>query len=302
MLPEAERYLDAARPGQNRWWRYLLGIILIACSPIVLMLALALGAYLLQGTGVGATPDGQWIVRVLTAQVIDKSILSFFVLNLSIIGMLGGLWFAIKWLHRRSFLSLITPTTRIDWRRMSLAAALTLAVLAALSLVEHMIYPGRYRMVFDAARFFPFMIAVLLLTPLQAATEELIFRGYLTQAIGHLTRNSVVVLGACTLLFAALHSSNPEVARYGWIMMAGYVLMGLMLATIAWRDGRLESAIGVHAANNVFTALISNNEGSVLQTESIFLSVLDPVFSLIAMIVMFVILHVVLFPRRTAAS
>jgi len=65
-----------------------------------------------------------------------------------------------------------------------------------------------------------------------------------------------------------------------------YPLIGILLATIALRDGRLELAIGLHAVNNVFLALIANYEGSALTTESIFTArELDPVYSLVTMII-----------------
>jgi hypothetical protein len=69
------------------------------------------------------------------------------------------------------------------------------------------------------------------------------------------------------------------------IMAANYFVIGMLLATAALRDGRLELAIGLHAVNNVFLALLANYEGSALGTESVFTAVeLDPVYSLVALI------------------
>ncbi|CAN0280407.1 unnamed protein product, partial [Phaeothamnion confervicola] len=165
----------------------------------------------------------------------------------------------------------------------------------------HLLYPGRYRLTFDAARFFPFMVAVLLLTPVQAATEELLFRGYIMQGLGVLTRRVAVIAIVSSLLFGAVHLWNPEVERYGLaVMAAAYFMSGLMFATIALRDGRLELAIGLHAINNIFTALIANNEGSVLQTSSIFTSPLDPVFSLVGLVFTTIAFHWWMFDRPGA--
>jgi uncharacterized protein len=162
-------------------------------------------------------------------------------------------------------------------------------------------YPGRYSLTFDASRFFPFMVAVLLLTPIQAATEELLFRGYFMQGLGVITRRIAVIATLSSLVFGAVHLWNPEVERYGLaVMAAAYFMSGLMFATVALRDGRLELAIGLHAINNVFTALIANNEGSVLQTSSIFTSPLDPVFSLAALVVTTIAFHWWIFDRPGA--
>jgi membrane protease YdiL (CAAX protease family) len=47
--------------------------------------------------------------------------------------------------------------------------------------------PGNVYWSFDPSRFVPFLLRIVLI-PVQAATEELIFRGYLTQAFGLLAR------------------------------------------------------------------------------------------------------------------
>ena len=54
---------------------------------------------------------------------------------------------------------------------------------------------------------------------------------------------------------------------------------------IALRDGRLELAIGLHAANNVFLALVANYEGSALATAAVFTArELDPWYSLATLV------------------
>ena len=59
----------------------------------------------------------------------------------------------------------------------------------------------------------------------------------------------------------------------------------MILATVVLRDGRLELAIGLHAANNVFLALVANYEGSALVTESIFTAhELDPSYALVTLV------------------
>ena len=81
-------------------------------------------------------------------------------------------------------------------------------------------------------------------------------------------------------------------------MAANYFVIGMLLATITLRDGRLELAIGLHAVNNVFLALIANYEGSALTTESIFTArELDPVYSLVTMIVGTLVFHRWMFRR-----
>ena len=66
-------------------------------------------------------------------------------------------------------------------------------------------------------RWLPFVLAALLLTPLQCAAEELVFRGYVLQGLGRLLRNPLVLVVLSGLLFAIPHLLNPEVDGEGGI-------------------------------------------------------------------------------------
>jgi uncharacterized protein len=283
MQPQTERYLALALLGYNAWWRYVLGALIIA------------GSWL----GLGLLP----YALLSSADTFDAR-LDFIAVNLSIFVMLAGLAVTVKWLHRRPLLSLVTPGARIDWRRMGRAAVVWLAIAAALSLLEFLLFRDRFYLSFNAARFAPFLLLVLLLTPLQAATEELVFRGYAMQGLGRLTRSPAMIAILSSLIFTVPHLLNPEVQEHGMLVMAAnYFAIGMLLATIALRDGRLELAIGLHAVNNVFLALVANYEESALMTESIFTArELDPYYSLMALVAGALAFHWWVFRPAATAS
>jgi membrane protease YdiL (CAAX protease family) len=264
---QADAFLDLARLGRNAWWRYALGLVVIA----FFWMGLGYVPYiLLVGAGAEPTP-----------------VLEFVAVNFSIFMMLAGLAVAVKLVHRRPFASLIAPDLRVDWARVGRGAAPWLVLGAVMALAEHMLYPGRYYLSYDPQRFYPFLLAVLLLTPLQAATEELVFRGYLMQGLGRITRRPLAIAIASSAAFTLPHMFNPEVEAHGMaIMAANYFAIGMLLALVTLRDGRLELAIGLHAVNNVFLALMANYEGSALATESIFMATeLDPYYSLVSLVI-----------------
>ena len=282
MKPQTETYLDLALLGRNAWWRYALGALIIAAS----WLGLGLVPYTLLGI----------------AGIFDPR-LDFIAVNFSIFLMFAGLAATVKWLHRRPLLSLVTATGRIDWQRIKRGAVVWLAIAAALSLVEFLLFGERFYLSFNAVRFFPFLLLVLLLTPLQCAAEELVFRGYAMQGLGRLTRSPALIAILSSLVFTLPHLLNPEAQRHGLLIMgANYFAIGMLLATITLRDGRLELAIGVHAANNVFLGVVANYEESALRTESIFTArELDPYFSLVALVAGALAFHAWVF-RRTAPA
>jgi membrane protease YdiL (CAAX protease family) len=282
MNPRTGRYLDLVYQGKNNWWRYALGVFTIAFFWL----------------GLGYLP-----LIFLPEERLADPLTDFVTVNFSIFMMLAGLGVTVKWIHRRPLRSLVTPEERVDWKRVA-RGALPWAVLAALiAAVEHGLFPGRYYLSFDPHRFYQSAAVVLALTPIQSATEELIFRGYIMQGLALLTRRPVLIAIASSLLFAVPHLLNPEVSRHGTLVMAAnYFAIGMVLSTIALRDGRLELAIGLHAMNNVFLALVANYEGSVLMTESIFTArELDPWYSLATLVLGGLAFHWWIFGRVRAS-
>jgi membrane protease YdiL (CAAX protease family) len=284
MLTSSARYLDLAQQGRNDWWRYALGVFTIAFFWLV--------------------PGYMPYVLLSSGDVEPGPLLDFIAINFSILMMLAGLAVTVRLIHRRPLRSLVTSETRVDWRRAGRGALAWAAIAAAIVAVEHLLYPGRYYLSFDAARFLPFLAAVLVLTPLQCATEELVFRGYVMQGLGLLTRRPALIAAASSIAFTLPHLLNPEVAQYGVaVMAANYFVLGLLFATITLRDGRLELAIGLHAVNNVLLALVANYEGSALTTESIFTArELDPVFTLLTLIAGTLVFHWWIFRRAPQAQ
>lgn len=96
-----------------------------------------------------------------------------------------------------------------------------------------------------------FLLVVLLLTPLQAAGEEFVFRGYLAQACGGLTaRFSPAVSGTVAVvvpavLFALAHGLGQDVPIFFDRLAFGIVAGVLVLLT-----GGLEAGIAMHVLNN----------------------------------------------------
>ena len=275
----AARFLALADGGRNAWWRYLLGIPIIAAVWLVGgNIAFALALHLPLGIVTG-----------------------FVAVNASVLMLLAGVIAVVIVLHRRGWRTLVTPQPRLEWRRVAEGAAVWMVLAALFAAIENLLYPGRYAWSFDLQRWLPFFFAALLLTPLQCAAEELAFRGYLVQAMGRLLRQPALLAVLGSAIFTVPHLYNPEVEAYGLaIMAANYFVMGLFLASIALRDGRLELAIGAHAGNNFMLAVFINYEDSVFRTASMFTAgMLDPVYSLVTMTASAMMFHLWIFRNGT---
>ena len=278
MFPAAERYLALAARGRNEWWRYVAGVITVVFFFEFL----------------GYVP--YWLAMQYTA---FDAIEQFLGLNVGMLVGLAGLAIAVIGLHRRTLLSLVTPYARFDWRRALTGAAVWAGFAAVCSMVEAMLYPGRYTFTFNPQLFFVSAALALLLTPLQTTAEELLFRGYVMQGLGRVIRNPWLLVVLSAAIFTLPHAGNPEVGAAPWLVLPQYFIIGALMAVVTLKDGRLELAIGIHAANNLFTGIIANVEPSVLSTSAIFTSTFEPVFALLAMIAASVATYALLFCRKT---
>ena len=254
-----------ADAGRNAWWRYLLGIVVIAASWII---------------------GGAYAYGLVLLYLPLGAITEFVAINASILTLLVAVVAVVVVLHRRPWRTLVTPYSRINWRRMVQGAGVWIALSLVFSVIEYLLFPGRYAWSLDLQRWLPFALAALLLTPLQCAAEELVFRGYVLQVLGRWLRRPVMLALLSSVIFTLPHLYNPEVAAYGLaIMAANYFVMGLFLAGVTLRDGRLELAIGAHAGNNLLLALFIRYDDSVFETESAFTAgALDPVYSLLTLL------------------
>ncbi|MCF6274329.1 MAG: CPBP family intramembrane metalloprotease, partial [Robiginitomaculum sp.] len=123
--------------------------------------------------------------------------------------------------------------------------------------------------------FWKYLPVTLLFIPLQSATEEIALRGYLNQGLGKYIKNPWIVFVVTSAAFASLHLGNPEVAETVkehsiWVALSGYFLFGMFACVLTYIDGGLETAIGMHAANNMFAAAVVGYDNSALPTPTIF--------------------------------
>ena len=88
-------------------------------------------------------------------------------------------------------------------------------------------------------------LVLALSSPLQAAAEEVFFRGYLLQAIGSSTGNQWIGVVGSALVFALLHGAqNPA-------LFAHRFAFGLVAGVLVVVTGGLEAGIAAHIVNNL---------------------------------------------------
>jgi membrane protease YdiL (CAAX protease family) len=179
-------------------------------------------------------------------------------LNLGLASAIPLAFLTIWALHglRPGWLTSVVP--RMRWGYFAVCIGLSVIALIA-TVVVGLLLPaaGGEQMTGELApiddRALQFILVILLLTPFQAAGEEYLFRGYLTQAVGALVppRPELRLLGRAlavvipAVLFALAHGIGQSPPVFFDRLAFGLVAGVLVIAT-----GGLEAAIAMHVLNN----------------------------------------------------
>jgi len=200
------------------------------------------------------------------------------------------LWLYMKVVHKRPFITLITPFKKINWRLLGGGSFIWFLILAASEGIGFIMYPENYEFRFEWGTFIPLLLVSLTFLFVQTSFEELLFRGYFMQWMGKYFQSAWWPLIITSVVFGLFHSFNPEMTEYGWSVMIMYITMGFTLGYVTLMSRSLELALGMHFANNFFTSVFINFDESALQTDSIFrvihmeVSTIQHIVSLLSMV------------------
>lgn len=266
-------YIQQAYTGLHDWWRYIIGVIIAI-----------IGVFIFSGPHMAGILYKQFNNELDMSRMDDTNyLLSLFEPNLNLLFMLlpfaGGLLFlifAVKLLHKQTFKSLTTSRAKIDWKRVFSMFMVWGVFSSGLVVLDYYLSPEDYVVNFNLNKFLVLAVIAIVLVPLQTSFEEYLFRGYLMQGIGVLVKNKWVPLIITSVVFGMLHIANPEVDKLGKVIMVYYIGTGLFLGIMTLMDEGLELALGFHAANNLFTALLVTADWTAFQTHSILKDTSEP--------------------------
>lgn len=291
---EPTAYVHQQRAGRYRPWKPVAALLLMAVLAVVAMTVLVAPFVLM-----GAVDLGD--LESLTLNPYG-SLAS----NLGLAGLIPVTLFVIWVVFRRGH-RVLSVTGRIRWGWLGYCLTLLLPLWLIYILgtwgVDGMPVSQRPQEWVGLA------IVTLLTTPLQAAGEEVFFRGGVVQSVGAWFSHPVVALVASTLasaaLFGAAHGSMD-----GWIL-ADLAVMTVVACYVTWRTGGLEAAIAIHVVNNLTVMGLGILAGglaeSYIDTETAGSAVTTAVSAVVMVLAGWMVLHVAVRrgiapPRRGAPA
>jgi len=286
-------YIAQAYKGLHEGWKYAIGFIVV-----FFVAAQLIGAIPLMGAIAYKTMQTGEMINMSDMSAIytlfDPNTTLFLMLIPFVVGLIA-LFLWTKYLHKLDFTSLTTSRKKIDWKRVGFAFSLWAMITIVLTMVDFQLSPENYEWNFDLNKFAILAVIGIVLIPIQTSFEEYLFRGYLMQGLGVITKNRWFPLVMTSLVFGLMHIANPEVEKIGYIIMVYYIGTGLFLGVITLMDEGMELALGFHAANNLVTALLVTANWTAFQTNSILKDMSEPAAGYDVLVPVLVIFPILLF-------
>ena len=258
--PEPRTYPMMLRTWDYRWWKPVVGILVLAVGsllvvPLLLLPVLAVAVALEGGSG---TFGDQFTAALNLDSVTPASMLY---LNLSLASLTLVCMGIVRFVHRLRprWLSSVLPGMR--WKFFFICFGLAILALLASVTVSSLIPANPNDLGGEPNKLTGTLVAtgivILLTTPLQAIGEEYAFRGYLMQAFGSLTRSRIVALLLTSVLFALAHGAQ------NFPLFFDRLAFGLMAGLVVILVGGLEAGIALHILNNLLAFAVAITFGDL---------------------------------------
>ncbi|MEV4921375.1 CPBP family intramembrane glutamic endopeptidase [Streptomyces roseoverticillatus] len=260
--PPGSRYHQQARNGRQgalgRIGEFLLMLLLAAAGPV-----LAVVVVMVAGYAAGLKSAGDDGDRVFTDPLADQAAgLAALAVGIPVVLLV------VRWCCRRPAGTVSSVRGRLRWGWLGRCAAVAFPLLAlqlGLLIAWEWVAEGTGSDGFAFPGWPSFLLAVTVigvLVPFQAAAEEYVFRGWVTQFCGGFLRSPWPGVVVGSLLFALAH---------GLGQVSGFALLVYSAMWWGWlviRTGGLEAVIAVHAANNVLTFWLAAAAGQLSDTST----------------------------------
>ncbi|WIY83630.1 type II CAAX endopeptidase family protein [Propionimicrobium sp. PCR01-08-3] len=209
-----------------------------------------------------------WLIRGLPGSFADyrASALQFEMIDglvathLAIATLIVLCMWIMRYVHGRHPRWLCSVQPGFRWRYTAACALASVVLLNAVYWVSHLD---------DLPTWSPddhvwwWLLAIGLTAPLQAAGEEFLFRGYLLQVCGTVSKSPWLAVAISAVIFAALHGSQ------NLPLLADRLAFGLLAGALVVLTGGLEASIAAHAVNNVFAFGYAAAAGNLAEIRSI---------------------------------
>lgn len=250
----ATSYLDWSSKGRADLWRYIVGAVL-GLSILLVFSSFGSIPFIL------FKPDYQRSLVLSIIVTLLNFVIAFFAIPLM-----------VQLLHRRPFWSVAMPRERVELWNFGAGFVVSMVVGALVAVLFSFtgLMPIELNPQFRLSALLPLIFIGFVGIFIQAGSEEMLFRGYLTQFVRRFTANPYLFVGIPALLFALPHILN--VAALGGTIFAAipYLIAGLFYGWAAYKTGSLWMSLGLHLSNNFSNLVLIGTVGDILPSAAPF--------------------------------
>jgi uncharacterized protein len=249
-------YLVIAQQGKNNWKRYVTAVFIIFGFYLITALPIVIIGMLVWG------PKNYTYNYMLFVKNEYRGILVGTVVSL---GYLAGLAVAIERSHQRKFLTLISPDSTIQWKRVLQGLGLWLGLRFLGVLICYVVIPSHYILTFNIYEWIPYTLLAIICIPIITLVRYLTFYAYLFQGMGLWLRNPAylaIFWGLCISLMSL--PVNP----LAWLIEFSRSVMILWI--VLKKENRQELVIGFTFADYFSRYLLFKYNDPLLRQPTVF--------------------------------
>lgn len=237
---------------KGAWWKPLVEAVIGVPLYLVLslLLVVAFSFVLLLGLDPALPADPSYLLLAASSEIFEQEALrspaTFVFLFGSVALMFPALWVARLILGPKPWGLIHSVAGRMRWGWLATCCGLAALLVVVLPLAFDLAVGARYipSTSLPTGGLIAMLVAIILVVPVQAYAEELVFRGYLMQTIGRWLKHPAWAIIIPAPLFMLGH-------LYDLWGQLSVLVMGLAAGYITWRTGGLEAAIALHVVNNL---------------------------------------------------
>jgi len=240
LLPaDGAPYPLALRNAETVWWRSVMGALL-GLSLYALLVGLVNQLVIRVAWILTHPVDYRTFYTQAIAYERPSGLLAS---NLAITVLIPIALVLVLVVHRARTRWLFSVLPGIRWRYLLACLGTSAVVFVGIQVVSTVLEPSSS--VGPQPGFWLFLVVIVLTSPLQAAAEEIFFRGYLMQSLGSVVARPWFGVVTSALVFALLHGTQ------NLALFVNRLAFGLLAGLLVWWVGGLEAGIAAHVLNNV---------------------------------------------------
>ena len=240
LLPaDGVAYPLSLRNSETVWWRSVLGAIF--GLSLYLLLVTLVSQVVVRVSWILSHPV-DYRTYYAQAQAYERPV-GLFAANLGIATLIPISLALVLVIHHARTHWLFSVRPGVRWRYLLACLGVSAVVFVGIQVVIELYAPsGR---VAPQPGFWLFLAVIVLTSPVQAAAEEIFFRGYLMQALGSAVARPWFGVATSALVFALLHGTQ------NLALFVNRLAFGLLAGLLVWLVGGLEAGVAAHILNNL---------------------------------------------------